>query len=125
MTGILTFETRHGRVAVEVDDAAALAAGAVADGDWIAKGPVDRLGPDGTLIARATTSLDEAMITVRAYAASIDEMMRSLAVPPDEISVELGLKLAGSAGFIIAKAGAETHIKLSLKWKPQGDRPPV
>jgi hypothetical protein len=120
MTGILTFDTPHGRVAVEVDDATALAAadGAEGDGGWVAKGPARRIA-GGTLIAHASTSLDEAMTTVRAYAASIDEMMRGLAVAPDEVSVELGLRLAGSAGFVIAKAGAESQVRIALTWKPR------
>ena len=119
MTGILRFNTPHGVVAVEVADDVALAAG----GNVEETGPVAKgLGARGReIVADAPTSLQEAMSTLRAYAASIEDMILQLDLTPREVGVEVGLKVTGSAGFIIAKAGAESEMKVSLKWQPRAD----
>ena len=60
------------------------------------------------------------MTTLKAYAASLEDLITGLDLTPKEVSVEIGLKLSGSAGFIIAKAGAETEMKVALTWEPKG-----
>lgn len=114
MTGILTFQTEHGEIAVEVDEGVALAAGGT--------GPVRKGGGGSSgveILARSPRSFDEAMVTLKAYAASLDDLIRGLHLTPKEVAVQIGLRMSGSAGFIIAKAGAETDMKISLKWEPQ------
>ncbi len=121
MTGILEFETDHGVIAIEVDeDVARAAGGQSSDGAMLAKGVVPMSSDAGgaDIIARAPRSFDEAMTTLKAYAGSLEDLIRGLDLTPSEVSVEIGLKLTGSAGFIIAKAGAETEMKVSLKWEP-------
>jgi Trypsin-co-occurring domain 1 len=114
MTGILTFPTEHGEIAVEVDESVARAAGGIGP---IAKGG----GASGVeIVARSPCSFDEAMVTLKAYAASLDDLIRGLDLTPKEVAVQIGLRMSTSAGFIIAKAGAETDMKISLKWEPQG-----
>ena len=58
------------------------------------------------------------MSTQKAYAANLEDLIRGLDLTPSEVSVEIGLKLSGSVGFIITKAGAETEMKVSLTWEP-------
>jgi hypothetical protein len=48
-----------------------------------------------------------------------------LELTPSEVAVEIGLKLTGSAGFVIAKAGAESEMKVSLKWQPKSAANPI
>lgn len=121
MTGILRFETKHGEVLVEVDEAVARAAGGETEAPGMtAKGtqPLTARGA-GDVIANAPRSFEEAMGSLRAYAASLQDLIATLDVAPREVTVEIGLKMAGSAGFIIAKAEAETEMKVALKWEPR------
>jgi hypothetical protein len=117
MTGILTFQTPHGAVSVEVADGVALAAGGRPGGDQlVAKGAASALG--GEILANAPKTFDQAMTTLRAYAANLEDFILSLDLTPQEVSVQIGLKLTGSAGFVIAKAGGESEMRVSLKWAP-------
>ncbi len=36
---------------------------------------------------------------------------------PDEINLEMGIKLSAEAGIVLASAGSEATLKVSLKWK--------
>ncbi len=121
MTGIMIFESAHGRIAVEVDDSAAQAA--LPEGvpeDWVAKGSpgAPQTKGDGNVVVKATASFTDAMGSLKAYAASLNDVIASLAVKPQQVSVEIGLKLEGEAGFIIAKAGTAAEMKVALTWEP-------
>ncbi len=119
MTGILTFDTPHGRIAIEVDESVARAAGGKpAAPEFVAKGSAPMTGRAGDVIAEAPKSFEEAMTSLKAYARSLQDLIMGLDLTPKEVSVEIGLKMSGSAGFIIAKAGAETEMKVSLTWEP-------
>lgn len=121
MTGILQFRTARGEiVSVEVADNVALSAGGEASDGMVAKGsqPMTAKG-FGEVVGAAPRSFEEAMTTLRAYAGALGDMIGSLDLTPSEVSVEIGLKMTGSAGFVIAKAGAETEMKVSLKWEPK------
>lgn len=121
MTGILQFKTARGDVvSVEVADNVALSAGGNAAADMVAKGsqPVTAKG-FGEVVATAPKSFEEAMGTLKGYATALGDMIGSLDLTPSEVAVEIGLKMTGSAGFIIAKAGAETEMKVALKWEPK------
>ncbi len=122
MTGILTFETKHGTIAVEVDESVARAAGGEsATPEFTSKGSQTMTAKGiGDIVAKAPKSFDEAMATLKAYAGSLEDLIMGLDLTPKEVSVEIGLKMSGSAGFIIAKAGAETEMKVSLTWEPKG-----
>ncbi len=122
MTGILTFETKHGTIAVEVDETVARAVGGVAETPaYTRKGSQTMTAKGvGDVVAKAPKSFDEAMATLKAYAGSLEDLIMGLDLTPKEVSVEIGLKMSGSAGFIIAKAGAETEMKVSLTWEPKG-----
>jgi hypothetical protein len=41
---------------------------------------------------------------------------RDLARRPDEIEVEFGLKLDAAGGALLARAGVEAHLTVTLKW---------
>ena len=121
MTGILQFTTaRGGIVSIEVDDSVARAAGGEATPMLVAKGstPVTAKGT-GDVVAKAPKTFEEAMATLEAYAACIEDLVTGLDLTPKEVSVEIGLKMTGSVGFIIAKAGADTEMKVSLTWEPK------
>lgn len=118
MTGIVAFETRSGLVAVEVEESVALAAGGTVEHpDIVTKG-----GMGADVFVRSAKSFSEAMSTLRACAEGLDDLISKLDLTPSEVDVEFSLKMSGSAGFVIAKAGAESELKVALKWEPKGGR---
>jgi hypothetical protein len=67
--------------------------------------------------------LDLAASISNAVAVSFSQVRKGLtSLKPDEIEVELGLKLSGEAGgaWVLAKASGEANIKISAKWISQG-----
>lgn len=115
MTGIVTFNTEHGAIAFEVEEAVARENLVMQQhGGFVPKGVA---ADAGEIVAASAKSFTEAMSTFKAYVANLQDLLSDLAVAPSEMSLELGLKLTGSAGFVIAKAGAESEIKISLSWK--------
>lgn len=127
MTGILQFETAHGTVSVEVDDPVAAAAGSKQPGEesLTAKGGYVPAGAEaGEIVAKATATFSEAMESFKAYAGGLADIVDNLDIAPEEVSFEIGLKMSGSTGFIIAKAGGEAEMKVALTWKPKA-RPPA
>ena len=122
MAGILVFETKHGSVAVEVDENVARQAGGDDDGkEFTEKGEPSTAGVRD-VVAKAPHSFEDAMSSLKAYAASLEDLIMGLNLTPKEVSVEVGLKMSGSVGFIIAKAGADTEMKVALTWEPKANK---
>ncbi len=71
----------------------------------------------GKLVTKASDTFANAMKIVQPAASSIIEKLRDLGDPPDEISVEFGLKLTAEAGAYVASVGTEANYKVSLIWK--------
>jgi hypothetical protein len=77
---------------------------------------VSRLS-DGVL--EAGQRLESALGSVRdAAKATLREMSK---LSPDAVEVEFGIKLAGEAGAMIAKASAEGHFTVRLSWSPSAN----
>lgn len=68
----------------------------------------------------STKALDSAMSTVRGMAKRVSEMVDDLAGNPDEVEVEFGIKLDFEGQALIAKAGTEAAIGVTLTWKREG-----
>lgn len=119
MTGVVRFHTKHGVVAVEMDEAAAAAmqSGRSDATGLTAKGGARSKGRD-VVVDQPEGKFEEAMSSLRAYANSLQDLIAGLDLVPKQVSVEVGLKMSGSAGFVIAKAGAETEMKVALTWEP-------
>ena len=128
MTGILQYDTPHGTISIEVDDVTAAAeqgrALAATDGLEIKGGHKPKRTEAGDIVAKASRTFDQAMESLRAYAGTLGDLIEGLDLTPDEVTIDVGLKMSGSAGFIIAKAGAETEMAVSLTWKPRKAKPP-
>jgi hypothetical protein len=67
-------------------------------------------------IERADRSFQDALERVKPAASALAEKIRSLADPPDETTMEFGIKLTGKAGAVIASAGIEANYKITLTW---------
>ena len=67
-------------------------------------------------VLKAGQSLESALDSVRdAARAALDAMSK---LSPETVEVEFGIKLAGEAGAMIAKASAEGHFTVRLSWSP-------
>ncbi|MFF3326993.1 CU044_2847 family protein [Streptomyces sp. NPDC002889] len=73
------------------------------------------LAADGGVVARAQTSLREALERVQPALAQVSATVREL--KPDEMEIEFGLKIGGESGVIIAKGTAEVNFAVRVLWK--------
>jgi hypothetical protein len=65
-------------------------------------------------------ALENAMRTVRAMAQWVETTIDDLAGNPDQVEVEFGVKMDFEGQALIAKAGAEAAISVSLTWQRNG-----
>lgn len=70
-----------------------------------------------SVINQATDSLTQALEPVKSVAESILKAFSAFNHAPDEISVELAIKISAEAGVIITKGSVEGNFKINLKWK--------
>ena len=68
------------------------------------------------VIAKSGESFQSALRNVNLAAQAVIDGLRSLPKPPDELTVEFGVKLSAEAGAVIAKASTEANFSISLKW---------
>src|SRR6266700_7054920 len=85
---------------------------------------VDHDGPEispvsraGDVIESAGTSLSAALGSVRKAATVVLGQFRDMAVRPDEVQVEFGVRLTAEAGAVIAKSSVEGHLTVKLTWR--------
>jgi len=71
----------------------------------------------GELAAKAGQSFDQALASIKTVAKAIDAQVRSMTDPPDEASVEFGITLTGGVNAVIASAGTEATLAVTLTWK--------
>ena len=105
MRGLLQFDAGDGEIVVaEVDDE---------DPGFVRAGA-------GELFARAETTLSQALEVLRPTARALIGRVESLDTPkPTTTEMEIGIKLNGRAGAVLASAGGECHIKVRLTWLRQ------
>jgi NTP-dependent ternary system trypsin peptidase co-occuring protein len=71
--------------------------------------------------ARAAEKFSDILASGRRAAEIAFEQFRDMAVKPDEIGMEIGLKITAEAGAVIAKTSSEGHIVLKLVWRPASE----
>ncbi len=105
---ITTFQTAHGPIAFEVVETERTTVDAASKDGRTAKG-------GGTF---QTSDLDfmAALGSLKAFAGCIDDVLADMPKRPKVFKAEVGLKLSGSTGFVIAKAGGECEVTLSMTW---------
>jgi hypothetical protein len=79
-------------------------------------GPV-HAAPPGEVVASAVQTLDAGLDTRQPALTRLLSKLR--AVSPDEVTIELGIKVSTKAG-IVAEAAGEANFKVTLLWR-QGD----
>ncbi|HEV7962518.1 MAG TPA: CU044_2847 family protein [Actinoplanes sp.] len=70
----------------------------------------------GDVIGKATERLDEAVGKVVRMGQQVIKQAKKQAQPPNEIEVELGLKLTAKTNFVVAESTGEANFKVILKW---------
>ncbi|MET3421989.1 hypothetical protein BJ973_001201 [Actinoplanes tereljensis] len=65
---------------------------------------------------------DAAAPSIEAARAVLDDVKR---LAPDSVQVKFGLKVTGSANWIVAKSAAEANFEITLTWQPDIAPPPA
>jgi hypothetical protein len=68
----------------------------------------------GEVAARATRTLSESLAQLEPVLRTVKNQLT--AASPDAFSVELGIKLGGETGLILAKGTAEVNLKITMSW---------
>ncbi|GGX93574.1 CU044_2847 family protein [Streptomyces hiroshimensis] len=71
----------------------------------------------GDAIADATGSLEEGLNRIRGIAQTTLNRLISLPRPPEEVTVEFGVRLNATAGAVIARTETEGHLKVAMVWR--------
>ncbi|MEV6049624.1 CU044_2847 family protein [Streptomyces sp. NPDC052107] len=71
----------------------------------------------GTVVRRAQEGLGEALDGIRRMAAEAHARITSLAVAPQRLELEFGVKLSGETGAVLAKATGEAHLVVRAVWE--------
>jgi hypothetical protein len=76
------------------------------------------------LVERGGRTLEESLATIVPALQEIVEKLRGVSSELSQIEVELGLKLTGEAGMVVARAGAEANFRVLVRWERslQGER---
>jgi Trypsin-co-occurring domain 1 len=115
-----------GSVLVEASDTSAVpsSTGATMRGGQPAQGPLTRgLGRHEPLIERGTQTLEQSVATISPALRAVLEELRRISTDLTQIELEVGLKLTGEAGMVLARAGTEANFQVHLTWtrSPGGD----
>lgn len=65
---------------------------------------------------KAVKTFEETIDSIKSVAETAISSIKKIANPPKEVTLELGIKLSGETGAIIAKASVEGNIKVTFKW---------
>jgi hypothetical protein len=71
----------------------------------------------GGVIDRASRTFEDAVAQVRPAIDVVIAQLQQLAVKPEQISVEFGIKLSAGADAWIAKTGVEGNLKVTFTFK--------
>jgi len=75
------------------------------------------LGTPEDIVEKSSKALDSSMNTIHNMATRVNSMIDAIAVKPDQVEVEFGLKFDAEMGAMIAKAGMEASINVKLTWE--------
>jgi hypothetical protein len=108
MTRLVEFPLESGGVAVvQVTD----------DLEAAADRPVTRGMRDGAVAERAQQTFEQAVDRVQPATEALVARFRSMARPPDEVSVSFGLAITAEAGAVITSAGASANFTVAMTWR--------
>lgn len=71
----------------------------------------------GDAIAEATGSLEAGLERIRAVAQTTLNRLVAQPRPPEEVTVEFGVRFNAKAGAVIAQTETGGHLKVSMVWR--------
>lgn len=83
-----------------------------------------RGGGGADLLERSTATLEESVGAIAPALRGVLSELRGVSGDLSQIELEVGLKLTGEAGMVLARAGAEANFLVHLTWTrvPTGER---
>jgi hypothetical protein len=75
------------------------------------------------VVEKSKAAIDAAMSTMKSMANKAVTTIKKIKVSerPDKVSLEFGLKLDAEAGALVAKAGTEAAIKVTMTWENKAE----
>lgn len=68
------------------------------------------------LIERGTQTLEQSVAAISPALRAVLEELRRISTDLTQIELEVGLKLTGEAGMVLARAGTEANFQVHLTW---------
>ncbi|GAA0458637.1 MULTISPECIES: CU044_2847 family protein [Streptomyces] len=101
-----------------------VAAPPAADGLEAVYGGETTRGPASRVLDIARDVYQDGLDLARTCAEQAREQLDRLsdAARPDEIELQLAIKLDASLGAVLASSGAEAQLQVTFRWQPGGDR---
>ncbi|MEU6671136.1 CU044_2847 family protein [Streptomyces sp. NPDC046727] len=70
----------------------------------------------GGAMAGAAETLQQALTRVRPALGALVTEARTLARPPESVTVEFGITVSAEAGVVVARGSTEAHFTVSMQW---------
>ncbi|KZW98509.1 hypothetical protein JL49_22970 [Pseudoalteromonas luteoviolacea] len=78
-----------------------------------------QVSTDDGIIEQATVKLENAMDNLSVLLGNVVNTTAVTVEGVSEVKLELGVKLSGETGVVIAKTALEGNLKVSVTWKPK------
>jgi hypothetical protein len=78
---------------------------------------IQLIADGGKRVYRATTALGESMDRLMPALTAILRRLRAQPNTPDELVINLALKVSGEGSLIFAKGGAEASLAITMTWQ--------
>jgi NTP-dependent ternary system trypsin peptidase co-occuring protein len=69
------------------------------------------------LVERGSRTLEQGLADIAPALQEVLAKLRGVSTELSQIEVELGLKLTGEAGMVVARAGAEANFRVLVRWE--------
>ncbi len=106
MSMIIEYELEDGSDSIMID---------LSDDEPIG-GELEISAHDG-ITGRATKKFESALGMINLVSSKVVKTLGETVNKPNEITVEFGVKFSAGAGALLAKAGTEAHLNVTLVWK--------
>jgi len=77
----------------------------------------ERVSVGGKVVEAAKITFDEAVSSARQVAEAVWRTFNAPIQRPNELELEFGLKITGSAGAVVSSASAEATLHIRCMWK--------
>lgn len=76
----------------------------------------ERVGRGEHVVHQMATTFDAALAEVRDAAAAALAQFQRMPTRPDEVEIAFGVKLDARLGAVVAEAGVEGNLQVTVKW---------